>query len=74
MDKLHEQTQRALQEPRISDRLQAMGVEPMPMGQATFLSKNVVKPTLKDFGQRTAADCRMRAGEKCKKPPQGDGF
>ena len=36
MDKLHEQTQRALQEPRIRDRLQVMGVEPMPMGQAEF--------------------------------------
>ncbi len=36
VDKLHEHTQRALQEPRIRDRLQAMGVEPMPMGQAEF--------------------------------------
>lgn len=36
VDKLHEQTQRALQEPRIRDRLQVMGVEPMPMGQAEF--------------------------------------
>ena len=34
--KLHEQTQRALQEPRIRDQLQAMGVEPMPMAQAEF--------------------------------------
>ncbi|HET7772559.1 MAG TPA: tripartite tricarboxylate transporter substrate binding protein [Burkholderiaceae bacterium] len=36
VEKLHEQTQRALQEPRIRDRLQAMGVEPMPMTQAEF--------------------------------------
>lgn len=34
--KLHEQTQRALQVPRIRDQLQAMGVEPMPMTQAEF--------------------------------------
>lgn len=35
-DQLHEHTQRALQEPRVKDRLQAMGVEPMPMARSEF--------------------------------------
>jgi tripartite-type tricarboxylate transporter receptor subunit TctC len=36
VDKPHEETQRALQVPRIRDRLQTMGVEPIPMAQVEF--------------------------------------
>lgn len=36
VEKLHQETQHALQVPAIRDRLEALGVEPMPMTQAEF--------------------------------------